>query len=270
MEENKKSDHSLLAIDACRPGHDDLQLPDLLGFAQQLKSQPELAVRFARVQRCDAQIQAAMQNVEVPSGARQRLLQRLNADVRPAEISVPVPKEVPVLPEPTQARSLWWPLALAASLLLGTSLLFVLSWNSAASPDVHATAVAFFDQRDGAWKDLLQEKPSIPLPPRLALRPHSWKHVSAGSLTGVAYDVSLRHCRGILFVCAMPKSLQLPTSPPAAPETFHDGWSLAVWQSGDQLCMLVVEGDDRAYRDLIRAASGPIASAKRCRFRSFG
>jgi hypothetical protein len=270
MDENKKTNLHPFAMDACRPGHDDFRLPELAELASELKNRPDLAERCARLQRCDAQLQAAIHDVEVPLGARERLLQRLQAKepLSPASSSANM---VAATSAPASVGRRWWPLAIAASLLIGTTFLLVSVWNSSSSVDVHLTARTFYEQIQGsAWKDVLEARPSIALPSNLAFRPRHWQPVTFNGLTGVAYRIALPHARGILFVCALPKGLQLPSAPPVVPETLYESRSIAVWRSGEQLCMLVAEGGEEMYRDLIRAANGPIAWLKDCRFRKVG
>src|SRR5688572_10680083 len=67
-------------IDACRPGSDDLALPALAELAGAVESDRALADVFARSQRFDRAVSAAMHDVPLPAG----LLERLEAKVAEA------------------------------------------------------------------------------------------------------------------------------------------------------------------------------------------
>ncbi len=67
------------AMDACRPGSDDLHLPELKALADSLPADPVRQVVFARVQRLDARLGAAVRDVQIPAGLAERILSRIEA-----------------------------------------------------------------------------------------------------------------------------------------------------------------------------------------------
>ena len=76
---------------------------------------------------------------------------------------------------------------------------------------------------------------------------------------GVAYDVSRRGSSAVLFVVNVSPSGNLPKFPPPTPQFSADGKAVAVWLVGKQMCMLIVDGDERAYRSLIESGQIPLA-----------
>ena len=69
----------LEALEACRPGSDDVADPALEYLAAELDANPELEVLYGRLQRVDETLAAAFRDVPVPEGLQQRLLDRLAA-----------------------------------------------------------------------------------------------------------------------------------------------------------------------------------------------
>jgi len=67
----------LEAIDACRPGSDDLADADLNHAAEQIEQEPEAAALYRQVQAFDAKVASAMDDVPVPGELPERLLSAL-------------------------------------------------------------------------------------------------------------------------------------------------------------------------------------------------
>jgi hypothetical protein len=68
---------ALERLDAVRPGSDDLALPDLAEAGEVLLRDSEVAAEFERRQALDVRIAAAMHDVPVPTGLKERLLAQL-------------------------------------------------------------------------------------------------------------------------------------------------------------------------------------------------
>ncbi len=90
------------AIDACRPGSDDLAQGELVDFAAELDRNPILAREFRRVQQLDTALVEAVADVPLPEGLQERLLAGLraaSADAAPAGApSVQAPVTAAVVP----------------------------------------------------------------------------------------------------------------------------------------------------------------------------
>jgi hypothetical protein len=68
------------ALDACRPGSADVANPELALLAAEMAGDRELEHLYERLQRTDARLAAAFQDVPVPEGLADRLLASLAAD----------------------------------------------------------------------------------------------------------------------------------------------------------------------------------------------
>ena len=65
------------AMEACRPGSDDLEDPALVFLAEQLAADPKLGHVFERLQRLDGTVAEAFGDVPVPDGLADRITARL-------------------------------------------------------------------------------------------------------------------------------------------------------------------------------------------------
>ena len=255
-------------IDACRPGHDDLRSADLAETARAVMEDAVAARYFERAQRCDARMQAAVLDVAVPEGLAGKLLARLQTTqlgAVDAAAAVALPAASTTSPLPTESlrprlRKLAWSMALAASLLLATSLIAVWAWRPTGPVDVVTLADVWQEQLSGQWRPMSESPKSLSIPNSLAVAPRGWQKMAPHlGYKAVAYDVSLPHARAILFVVSVSPDGKLPKSPPRLPQSSSGGRAVAVWLAGKQMCMLVVEGDERAYRTIIGIGQVPLA-----------
>lgn len=69
----------LEGIEACRPGSDDLQSAELADIAREVESDPQALAAYKAVQDWDAAVSAAVEQVAVPSGLAERIVDRLKA-----------------------------------------------------------------------------------------------------------------------------------------------------------------------------------------------
>ena len=67
------------SIDACRPGSDDLRMPEMAHLAKRVAEDPKTCGEYERAQRLDATIGKVFQDVPVPDGLSARLLASLAA-----------------------------------------------------------------------------------------------------------------------------------------------------------------------------------------------
>jgi hypothetical protein len=257
------------AIDACRPGSDDIHLPELAGLAERLLVDPRLAEAFERVQRFDTRLAEALDDVPEPEGLQARLLAALAAArgdergaagapsvVQPAAAreESAAPKNVSTLPLPGR-RSHWaWTVAaVAAGLLVGAWLAWPTSRLTAQTLPLAAQQwFLAFDLTSAPWQDGAAQ--GYPFPAReLAAPAARWAAVrTAEGYHLAAYDVSLPSAPAVLFVLrGGPRGL--PTRPPAAPQLATGAQSVAVWQAGGATYALVVQGGPAIYRRLLPA-----------------
>ena len=67
-------------MEACRPGHDDLDSPEMARLVAEMVAHRHLEERFAHLQLLDGVIADVIQNVPVPEGLIDRILQERAAD----------------------------------------------------------------------------------------------------------------------------------------------------------------------------------------------
>lgn len=252
------------ALEACRPGCDDLADPDLAAAAAEVAADPALEDRFLRQQKLDVSLAGAIADVPVPPELLARLLAALEATP-----SAP-PREVPALAAQAvsgRRRSPgWWfgvAGAVAALVLLALGLARLQRQEPLAAPVVLEQAISHF-ARDAAPSGRLvhETMPPRAFPLSVALRPRGdvrWRSLESFlDRPGVAYDMlGPRGARATLYVIrgSVPHA---PEEPPARPAHETGNCSAALWQHRGLLYVLVVQGDARAYADLLDLPRGPV------------
>jgi hypothetical protein len=251
-------------IDACRAQHDDLRLPELADVARAVIEDPIVAERLERVRRCDLALGGAIQTVEVPSGLADRILNRLQStQAAPMQDNATV-----ALQDSSEANSikrshpnrLIWSLAVAASLLIGASLTVAWVSKTDAPVDVVALADVWQTKLTSEWRPMSAMPKSLSIPRGLSMMPHKWQPAPKQTgYQGAVYDLSRPGRRAILFVVDVSSVSSLPFAPPPVPQFSSGGRTVAGWMSGNRLCVLVIDGDERAYRSLINTGQAPLA-----------
>lgn len=250
------ADNILLGLDACRPASEDLQQPELAPLAVRLVESAELRSQLARVQRFDALLGEAIDDLPVPSGLSQRLLAKLNAERAAVAATLPAAASQPtlVLPARSTNRRKWLAVAasLAASLIVAAGGVWYLQPREITGADIPQVANSWFDQVHDQWQALPAPR-DLPLPQIVAARPRGWQ--SAGDATGsrsVAYQFLLPGGgQAVLFAVRM-NVPHVPQLPPARPQPMTGNRSVATWQSGGVLYVLVIKGAARDYPRLFK------------------
>ena len=271
----------LEALEACRPGSDDLQDPAMEPLARQIGVFPELGTLYDRLQRTDRAIAVAFHRVPVSVGLAARILARLAGAPDPLGDLLPIPRasaDVPTLREDmppkaavcrTRRRSWLWAagaLAAAACVLVAVLLNLPKAAKFPGVEEVLNQAIAFFDRDARTGGTLLgpASPPPAGYPPSAALPVRTcevrWRPID-GFLDsrGTAYDIT---GPGGVSATLYVVKLGLPglgSSPPGVPMLATGHRSTAVWQEGDLLYVLVVEGESREYeRFFLELATGPV------------
>ena len=262
MDDNQKLSASIReGIDACRPGRGDLRLPELEDVARAVIEDEATALHFARVERCDAALKKAMQGVVVPAGLANRLLANMPVVQTVAAVQSAATVEVAAGP-PREGRNRrrWLSYSVAAALLVSASLLVAWSLRPERQVDLPRLAEVWQSQLQDAWRPMTRASHAALVSVRLAVNPRGWQPTAAyQGYKGIAYDVSRRGSNAVLFVVNVSPNGALPKFPPLTPQFSSDGKAVAVWLVGKQMCMLVVDGDERAYRSLIQSGQIPVA-----------
>ena len=267
MENQPIQDPSLLeAIEACRPGSDDVSHPALAFLASRLANDPELAGVYERTQRVDAVVAEAFHDAPVPEGLADRIMERLAA-ARRGEIATAgaSPAAEPAAAQPTapvatrrRRVSGRWLLAGAGSLAVVASVLVAVFFPrpepvAYTGSQVAEMAIDFFDRDWGEPGQLVAAVPApeaYPFSPAVREFPEMrWRGIGDFlGREGVAYDMSLPDgTRATLYVvhCAV---AGLPDVPPPRPLLNSRQRSTSAWRSGELLYVLVVDGGPRTYR----------------------
>jgi hypothetical protein len=283
MDCRPNQDEAILeALEVYRQGGQEMSDPRLAFLAERLAADPQLADRFQHIQRADALLAAAMQDVPPPPGLAQRLLERLAAarneapvgGMAAAHASLPE-AESPLVhadaPIPAARRVLgqrsrrWLVGALVTAPLAAAVLAAILfGWRE---PQRFTPSLVLQEARD--WfqnesqesADWRVEAPPADFPFSRDVQPAPqprWQPIAGLASHGVAYDLAgPGEPRTVLYVVRQTVA-GLPSEPPLEPAATTGGCSIAAWQAGDLVYVLVVEGSPRSYRNYLRLSSGPL------------
>ena len=105
MESSPIRDPRILeALEACRPGSEDIRDPVMEPLARQLGVFPELAALYERLQQTDRAIAEVFREVPVPAGLAARVLTQMAAAPRRWKNCYPCRRRGPRLPSRAMAR----------------------------------------------------------------------------------------------------------------------------------------------------------------------
>ncbi|MBL9124319.1 MAG: hypothetical protein JNG90_11855 [Planctomycetaceae bacterium] len=254
--------------------------PALRPLVEKLAHDPAAQELFARVRRIDQRIQAALHDAPVPAGLAERILAGIAApvDEQPSGISAAIAAAAPAADAAAVQRrllsqALWqrryW---LAAAGATAAGLALTIHWFTSAtvySPERLLEATRQFEstapREPGTFLSVAAPPASYAISQRIVTSIDArWRPVpNFLGRRGVAYD--LRTPNGVtatLYVARLGGLTQgpqidtsrLPTAPPSRPQPASGGASMAAWQEHGRLYVLVVHGDQNAYRQLIRPA----------------
>jgi hypothetical protein len=286
MDREPIRDDLLEAMEACRPGGEDLRDPAFSALAERLANDPELAQRFDRMQRADAAVKAAFQDEPVPGGLAGRISAGLTAARARARVDAgqvsqlaevqPTDSPATLESRPTPAAS-WetYPapqqkrfsrrglfIGAAASVMAATVLLAMIfgfkAQHAITRDQILQTAAQLFDTEPREAGQLLAEvSPPADYPfsrEVIQVRGTQWRWVKEDLLENraVAFDLpGPPGARATLY--ALKRSVPgLPAEAPPLPQLSTNGRSAAAWQSEGLVYVLVVEGDAANYQDWLR------------------
>jgi hypothetical protein len=245
-------------IDACRPGSDDLHLPELAELKAAVASSGEVAAELDRAQRFDQSVTSALYDVPVPSGLLDRLLVSAASpvalagieqaiDVGPSAAPSDAPQAAGAAASGSRRTWLWRvgsiALAAAAALAIGV---FVSnrSPREVTAEQLAADIPAWFtaaDSQDG-WSTA-RVPPGFPWDKAVRGNPRAWR--SLKTPTGepaVVYEVASGNgTRALLFVVATRARYQVPTLPGSPLRGTTGGLQASAWQGAANLYVLVVK-----------------------------
>jgi hypothetical protein len=284
----------LEGIEACRPGSDDVHSPDLADVARAVERDPEARLVYERVQEWDAALLNAMEQVPLPPGLAERLIDRLNASSEPAVLRRSIAAAVqsaavrplcatgsasasaddtgsatgtqrkPFLGSGAGrwSRRQWVGLSalatLAAGLLIAAGLFVSRPSAEIALETMAEDWLKELDAHPAAWRGMQSPPRDFAIPASLMASPASWQPVGQYA-KGIAYK--LEHPKAgaaMLYVVRLSRP-GLPTAPPGVPQSTTGGKAVGYWRSGGIIFVLVVPGDERNYRTFVRSAPVPLA-----------
>jgi hypothetical protein len=270
------------AMEACRPGRDDLADPEMAALSRQLAASPKLASLHERLQRWDAALADAFCDVPVPEGLEARILARLEAES--VEVRSPSPESIPELTVagrhrdasggvdargPHASRRRWMLVAggLTAAAVFILAFVPLHKRGEFTRSDVLDSAIAYYaDDTHEGGRVLGKASPDYPFSstllslvsgrfPEIRWRP------AAGFLnrSAVAFDLLGPEGRMATVYVASCSVDGLPAEVPMRPMLSTGETSVSAWQEGDLVYVLVVDGGSQAYERLFVGSAGPVA-----------
>lgn len=248
----------LQAIDACRPGSKDLDRPEFHSLAVRVREDPRIAELYRRVQRLDRRIATTFQAAAVPGGLEQRILRGLEASaaMRPvANSGRAVGHAAP------WRRRVMGIVAAAAAVLVIVGAWWI--WSSGpriTTDNIWTMAARWCEGVDPqSWRPMATAPDGYPTSPRVLARPFGWQPVRpALGGGGVLYDLSGPAGPPALLLVIRSRVEGLPTRPPGQP-LWTQNRSMAAWQSGPLLFVLILDGPPERYRRYVDNRPPPLA-----------
>jgi len=249
------------ALDACRPGSDDLSLPDLAPLARTVAESTQWRAAFENVRKSDTAIAQALHEVAIPAGLEARLLAAVKAaheaqpgGTLPHDLAPPLQhhagqpqSSTAVSPAKTRhvSRRTW--LTVVATV---AATVLVAAWGfdhwrrppAMNAENLGFEALAWSQNLSADWLDMSEAKQmNRPVDRQIRFKPHGWQLVATShDATTVAYDLTGTRGTAMLFVlspAAIPEALS--SSAIRIPST--GGWGVAAWKNGDFVYVLLVE-----------------------------
>jgi hypothetical protein len=272
------------AIEACRPGSDDVSLPEMSQLAEAVGSDADLRELLERSQRCDAAIGAAFRDVPVPDGLSERLLAavgqtepQVSKSPAPAITSEPAngdsaEPDVGAVRPRSRYRRLHITAGLATALALSVLVTVVVIHHSGnnepvANDQLRQDVSAWESQvvRRGWKKDFTEPKlDERPLASAINAVPQRWCQIKTQyDQSTIVYDLAPGERMAFLFCMHVKtRDSKLPKAPPVKPYATTGRMCIGAWRCGDLVYVLAVEGEARYNR--LRGSSiliGLVASA---------
>jgi hypothetical protein len=266
-------------IEACRPGSEDLHSPELSDVARAVQQDPDVRALYERVQKWDAAISSSIDQVPVPQGLAERILDRLRlAAAAPASqekaallngVAAAATSNLAVSSAPVdrvQKTSSRWSrrqwlagfASIAATLLIAA---FLSSWlPSGTDVPLEEIAQGWSDELGADWQDIERSPREFAVPAAVLASPTAWQWIGSHAAGGgVAYRLQDKNGRqAMLFVVRMSRP-GLPSAAPVDPQSNTAGKAVGYWQSGQLVYVLVVPGDERNYRTFVSSSPPPLA-----------
>jgi hypothetical protein len=269
------------ALESCSLGACDMADPAMAHLAVQMAANPQLGTISDRIELLDGKIAAAFQDVPVPPGLFQRVLDRLShkqIDIPASNQSNPTPDKPVDVDAPYNAapsavkakrRSSRRRLLVAGGLISAAGLLFIALWlnfhnlESYTEQSIIDEAICFFEADSTHDRTLLSER----TPPKtyafsravIFSKDICWREIRVFlGRSGIAYDLpGIGGVRATLYVVKQSAD-GLGNEPLYRPFT-TGGFSASAWQEDGLLFVLVVQGEPSSYQNFLNLPRGPVA-----------
>lgn len=265
--------HELL--DACRPGSDDLAQPEMAAARAELETNPTARRHAARVEQFDRNVAAALHDVPLPAGLRERLLAKLGENAPSAEIAAKdasavgvADEEIPSAYAAGDRRRRFVLATMGALVALAACALVAVSiysgdenWGPAVIAEAAAPTLEEYTLRIKAPN--AGELPAYPLSQFVLAgrQPPRFKVGNIAGCSGIAYMLKSRGgVPGVLFVLKPWGSVQDFPSRPATPQFDTAGRIAVSWAEQGRVYVLVFNGTSKDYPGFLRG-SGTMAMA---------
>lgn len=255
----------LQELDGCRPRNDDS-----VSGEETIVDDPQAAKLLRGRRAFDAAVADAFAQVPLPLGMAARLAAALEAEAATDEAGPLMPAATPAIAAP-HTRRRW--LATAGSALAATAAggaLFVW-WQNRGRTDLTVEQVLeaslVFHQRAAVKRGEAKPESLAPhseFPRSRFVTPHAEPRVRPLDepllgRTGVVYELApAGEPRASLYVMSERPGLSAPAVPllPSAPMTHPfktGGCAMSAWREAHRIVLLVVDGDERRYREYLAA-----------------
>lgn len=261
-------------MDACRPGSDDLELPELRELKARLETDAECRRAFGQIQRLDSELRDQLAAVPVPHQLRQRVLSSLAVPMATPDLASPPPRgrwgrtgRTPRYPVRTLVTVAAGLAAMAACLLLAVWALTAPSTEALDPQQLAGWAVDRWQVDPAGWQsyDPARSTSVYPVSRYVQTAPTRWQRLSTElDRRTVVFELPAAEASQIrLFVLRFAQRLpQLPTRPPEQPLVGSRGWRTAAWQELPHLYVLTIEGSTQDYFEVIRATRPALAGRR--------
>jgi hypothetical protein len=245
--------------------------------ARAVRDDPQVRLVYERVQQWDTAIGQSIDDVNVPPGLAERIVERLRmaagassggrSTERMSETIAAAANghhstgDVQIAPPP--ARAPWsrrrWAGAAVSALVACAVVVAVGTWlRQERDLPLDELADQWAAQLGTQWQPIAQAPRDFPLPSALRVPPARWQWIDHyTTVPVVAYElVHAKYGKAMLYVARITRR-DVQGAPPAAPYSTA-GKTIACWQSGSHFYMLVFE-DERSYRGFVKTATTPFA-----------
>jgi len=260
------------AIDVCRPDTDDPRLPEISTLDDVLQHDEAARRLYEKTQQSDTAIAAVFRDVPVPDGLSDRLLAAVGEQASLAcGVSICNVEDLSDTADDAQAtaRSIrpprltrWQFVAIGLSTVAASvafCLVVIRQHNQDLIPNdrFSAEVAGWIEELDGSnWNEDLTHLglQGYPLDTSIRQAPNQWCRIKTPyDSQAVVYDLAGPGRGFALAFCIRPGVSQssLSTVPTTIPTT--GGKVVAVWQRGEVVYVLAVQGDRRRYRRFVES-----------------